>query len=96
LKLHGTLSAITPSLKRVIVDFLKQESISAARSKEEKIAALASLGGPIDDPDAVAFLKQESLSDKRSVEVKIAALQALGREPGAGQLVMPQAQISRP
>ena len=87
---------MTPGLKRDIVNFLKQESISAARGKEEKIAALASLGGHIDDPDAVAFLKQESLSDKRSAEEKIAALRALGRAPGAEQPAMPQAPKSPP
>lgn len=35
---------MTPGLKRDIVNFLKQKSISAARGKEEKIAALQALG----------------------------------------------------
>lgn len=65
-------------LRMELAGFLRQESVSPQRSKEEKIAALLALGAYLDDPDSAKFLRQESLSPRRSLEEKVATLQALG------------------
>jgi hypothetical protein len=64
--------------RKEISGFLRQESISTQRSKEEKIAALLALGSYLDDKDSARFLRQESFSQKRSLEERVAALRALG------------------
>lgn len=61
-----------------IAGFLRMESLSPQRTKDEKIAALRALGGYLDDAATVSFLKQESLSAQRSLEEKLAIFQALG------------------
>lgn len=65
-----------------IAGFLRMESVSIQRSKDEKVAALRALGDYLDDAKTVDFLKQESFSTKRSLEEKIAIFQALGASSG--------------
>jgi hypothetical protein len=69
-------------LRKEISAFLRQESLSPQRSKEEKIAALSALSAYLDDKDSARFLRQESFSQKRTLEERVAALLALG---GGGQ-----------
>jgi hypothetical protein len=85
LKARGNIETMTANLKNAkdlrdvtdIAKFLRMESVSPQRSKEEKIAALRALGGYLHDAPTVSFLKQESFAEKRSLEEKIAIFQAL-------------------